>query len=102
MKEIQLYYWQRETRGGEAEIDYVIQQEANIVPIEVKSGRGTAMRSMKSFLENHSESTYGIRFSTNNYSIHEKIHSYPLYAVAKIIADADKDVKAALLSLFQH
>lgn len=101
MREVQLYYWQSETRGGEAEIDYVIQQEADIVPIEVKSGKGTAMKSMKSFLENHIGSTYGIRFSTNNYSIHERIHSYPLYAVAKIIADADKDVKAALMFLAQ-
>ncbi len=102
MREAQLYYWQRETRGAEAEIDYVIQQEAAIVPIEVKSGRGTAMKSMNSFLENHPESAYGIRFSTNNYSIYDKIHSYPLYAVAKIIADADADVKAALLFLSQH
>ncbi len=75
MRESQLYYWQRETRGGEAEIDYVIQQEMQIIPIEVKSGAGTAMRSMKSFLESHPASTYGIRFSTNNYSIHEKIYS---------------------------
>jgi uncharacterized protein len=102
MKEVQLYYWQRETRGGESEIDYVIQQETDIVPIEVKSGKGTAMRSMKLFLENHPKSTYGIRFSTNNYSIYEKIHSYPLYAVAKIIVDMDKDVKNALMFLSQH
>jgi len=102
INEPQLYYWQRETRGAEAEIDYVIQQEANIVPIEVKSGKGTAMKSMKSFLETHPESTYGIRFSTNNYSVHEKIHSYPLYAVAKIIADADQDVKSALLVLAKY
>ncbi len=99
MNDTQLYYWQRETRGGEAEVDYVIQRETQIIPIEVKSGAGTAMRSMKSFLESHPASTYGIRFSTNNYSVHENIHSYPLYAVAKIIADADQDVKAALMSL---
>ncbi|MFH1831739.1 MAG: ATP-binding protein [bacterium] len=102
MKEAQLYYWQKETRGAEAEIDYVIQQETDIVPIEVKSGKGTAMRSMKTFLETHPESTYGIRFSTNNYSVYEQIHSYPLYAVAKIIAEADQDVKAALIFLSQN
>jgi predicted AAA+ superfamily ATPase len=102
MHEAQLYYWQKEERGGEAEIDYVIQQEADIVPVEVKSGKGTAMRSMRSFLETHPGSKFGIRFSTNNYSIHEKIHSYPLYAVAKIIADADRDVKAALMFLCKN
>lgn len=99
LHDTQLYYWQRETRGGEAEIDYVIQQEANIIPIEVKSGKGTAMKSMKSFLESHPASPYGIRFSTHNYSIHENIYSYPLYAVAKIFADADSDIKAAIRAL---
>ncbi len=99
MRDVQLYYWQRETRGGEAEIDYVIQQESDIIPIEVKSGKGTAMKSMASFLESHPGSPYGIRFSSNNYSVHEKIHSYPLYATAKINADADQDVKAALMAL---
>ncbi|MCF7899199.1 ATP-binding protein [Candidatus Babeliales bacterium] len=98
-RESQLYYWQNESRGSEAEIDYVIQKEKDIIPVEVKSGKGTAMKSMKIFLENHAQSPYGIRFSTNNYSEHEKIHSYPLYAVAKIIADADIDVKSALLLL---
>lgn len=99
LQESHLYYWQRESRGSEAEVNYVIQQEAAIIPIEVKSGTGTAMRSMTSFFETHAKSTYGIRVSTNNYSVYEKIHSYPLYAVAKIIADADQDVKAALMSL---
>lgn len=99
MREAQLYYWQREARGAEAEMDYVIQQGSHIIPIEVKSGKGTAMKSMTSFLDTHAESPYGIRFSTNNYSVHEKVHSYPLYAVAKIIADTDADVKAALMAL---
>ncbi len=95
----QLYYWQRETRGGEAEVDYVIQQETSIIPIEVKSGKGTSMKSMRSFLDNHPNSPYGIRFSSNNYSMHDNIHSYPLYAVAKIIADTDQDIQNALISL---
>ncbi len=102
MHESQLYYWQRETRGAEAEVDYVIQQEAQVIPIEVKGGKGTAMKSMKLFLESHPASTYGLRFSTNNYSLYENIHSYPLYAVANIIAAADESVKAALMSLCKH
>ncbi len=34
----QLFYWHREKRGSNAEIDYLIEQESNIVPVEVKSG----------------------------------------------------------------
>jgi len=36
------------------------------------------------FLETHVLSSYGIRFSAQNYSVHEKIHSYPLCAVAQV------------------
>lgn len=78
-----VYYWQRDTRGAEAEIDYVLQNKENIIPIEVKSGSGTTLKSMHSFLESHPKSPCGIRFSTNNYSEFNKIHSYPLYAIAR-------------------
>ncbi|MDR0812033.1 MAG: ATP-binding protein, partial [Paludibacter sp.] len=34
----QLYFWQRETRTSQAEVDYIIQSGTEIVPIEIKSG----------------------------------------------------------------
>ena len=45
------------------------------------------MQSMRIFLQSHEHSSYGVRFSTQNYSIHKQIHSYPLYAVAGLIGD---------------
>lgn len=80
-----LYYWHRGTRASQAEVDYLIQQGDKVIPIEVKSGKGTTLKSMHMFLQTHSNSPYGIRFSAHNYSIHEKIHSYPLYAVAQAV-----------------
>lgn len=41
-----LYYWVREQTGSSAEIDYVIQHGANIIPIEVKAGKTGQMRSL--------------------------------------------------------
>lgn len=78
----QLYYWQRMERGSQAEIDYVTTIGEDIVPIEVKSGAGSTLKSMHMFLEKHQKSSYGIRFSTQNYSLYQKIRSYPLYAIA--------------------
>jgi predicted AAA+ superfamily ATPase len=80
----ELYYWHRRNVGGEAEIDYLLQDGESVIPIEVKSGKGTTLKSMHVFLENHPKSPYGIRFSTQNYSIYQKIQSLPLYAVASI------------------
>ena len=102
MKKAALYYWKRDTRASEAEVDYVIQNGKNILPIEVKSGKGKTLRSMQFFLETHKSSPYGVRFSTNNYSIHENIHSYPLYAIAKLIADQDSEVKSSLYKFIER
>lgn len=80
-----LYYWQRDVKGSEAELDYLIQLEAQIIPIEVKSDKGKHLKSMHLFLKNHPNTPLGIRFSLHNYSVHENIYSYPLYAVAAAV-----------------
>jgi len=100
IKKAQLYYWHRDARGSESEIDYLIQLKDKIIPIEVKSGEGRTLKSMNIFLESHIKSPYGIKFSTNNFSIFEKIHSYPLYAVSKLISE-NSEVYKAVMSLVQ-
>lgn len=76
-----LYFWQNLARSSEAEIDYLV-QHGHITPIEVKSGKGTTLFSMHAFLKARPNIPYGIRLSVHNYSVNEKIHSYPLYALA--------------------
>lgn len=96
-----LYYWNRKDRTSQAEVDYLQQLGSDVIPIEVKSGPGTALKSMRIFLESHKNSPYGIRLSTQNYSLFEQLHSYPLYAVARIMSMHKSDAKAALLSLLE-
>ena len=79
-----LFYWHREVRGSNAEIDYLIQLAENIVPIEVKAGTKGKMQSMYIFLKSH-RIKYGIRISLENFSEYEKIKVIPLYAVYKIL-----------------
>lgn len=80
----QLYYWQRNVPNSAAEIDYLIQKKEHIIPIEVKSGTGTALKSLNLFLQSHPQTPYGIRLSTHNYSEQEKLKSLPLYAIAAL------------------
>jgi predicted AAA+ superfamily ATPase len=79
----QLYYWQREQRGSQAEIDYVVQCGADIIPIEIKSGTRGAMQSLSMFLS-EKKSPYGIRCSLENFSLLSNIRIYPLYAISQI------------------
>lgn len=78
-----LYFWHREARSSNAEVDYVIQQKENIVPIEVKSGKKGSMQSLFLFLA-EKKSPVGIRFSLENYSAYQNIEVFPLYAVSEL------------------
>lgn len=82
---VSLFYWQRDVKGSEAEVDYLIQLDGQIIPVEVKSDKGKQLKSMHLFLNSHSQTSYGIRFSLHNYSLHQHIYSYPLYAVARAV-----------------
>jgi predicted AAA+ superfamily ATPase len=80
----ELYYWQREKEGSTAEVDYLIQKEQNIVPVEVKAGTKGAMQSMFLFLA-EKQRPCGIRCSMENFGEFQNIKIYPLYAAGKIM-----------------
>ncbi|MCG2711026.1 MAG: ATP-binding protein [Candidatus Omnitrophica bacterium] len=76
----QLFYWHNERKGTSSEVDYLIQRENKIIPVEVKSGKTGKMKSMRVFLEQH-KSEYGIRLSLENFTEFDNISIRPLYAV---------------------
>jgi predicted AAA+ superfamily ATPase len=46
-----LYYWTREEKGSSAEVDYIIQHNNQIIPIEVKSGSTGNLKSLHLFMQ---------------------------------------------------
>ncbi len=79
----ELFYWQREDRGANAEVDYVIQRGNDIVPVEVKSGIRGTMQSMRIFLKQRGFPR-GLRVSLENFGRLNDADILPLYAVHKI------------------
>ena len=75
-----LYYWHREQRASNAEVDYVIQLGDAVIPVEVKSGTRGSMQSMGLFLESH-PSPYGIRAAMEPFARYNGIRVVPLYAL---------------------
>lgn len=78
-----LYYWHREAKSSNAEVDYLIQVDTKILPIEVKAGTKGSMQSLKLFMD-LKKSEKGIRVSQENFSTFQDIDVYPLYAVANL------------------
>jgi predicted AAA+ superfamily ATPase len=79
----QLYYWHREAKSSNAELDYVVEIDHRVVPIEVKASSKGAMRSMHLFLK-EKKVDIGIRVSTENFSKYGDVYVVPLYAVSEI------------------
>jgi predicted AAA+ superfamily ATPase len=79
----ELYYWQREKSGSNAEVDYVVQIGQEIVPVEVKAGTKGSMQSMLLFL-NEKKYPYGIRCSMENFGTFQNVKIVPLYAISQI------------------
>jgi predicted AAA+ superfamily ATPase len=91
----QLHYWARDVGHSKAEVDYVIEHQGKVIPIEVKSGSVKSLKSMQVFLM-EKKLNFGIRLddnlpmfsefqtalSTENKKI--KLLSLPLYFVEEI------------------
>ncbi len=78
-----LFYWVREKRGSNAEVDYVEVLEGKVIPIEIKSGKKRYGRSINIFL-NEKNSPYGIIFYNGLPIIKERTKLFPLYFTIKI------------------
>lgn len=75
-KEPELYYWVREKKNSEAELDYVISEGSMIFPIEVKSGRTGRLKSLHQFI--HAKKTgLAVRFNTETASFTKNTDQMP-------------------------
>lgn len=86
-KGLKLFYW----RGkASAELEFIIESNNKLYPIDVKKGRGK-LNSLEKF-SNHNKFEYAIKISQNNYGYHaeQKLLTIPFYFIpfaAKSLAD---------------
>lgn len=72
-----IFYWES---GNQAEVDFVIQIENDVVPIEVKSCNAVRSQSLEVFRKRYNTNR-AIRISARNFGYENGIKSIPLYAV---------------------
>lgn len=70
-----LFYWRSQ---HEAEIDYLIERNASIYPVEVKSGESGKLKSLKVYTDKYSPK-YRIRISAHNFLLRDDFINLPLY-----------------------
>ncbi len=79
---LSIYYWSAENSRGE--IDFLLQNEETIVPIEVKAEENLQSKSLRAFVERHPE-LKGVRFSMSPYRTQTWLTNFPLYALESVM-----------------
>ena len=85
--EVPLFYWSRER--GDAEVDFVIQTDDKVLPVEVKAERNLQAKSLKVYYEKYNPDV-AIRVSMADYERQDWLINIPLYAV-KLIGNRGVD-----------
>lgn len=80
-KQAKLYYWHREAKNSNAEVDFIVLKNGEIIPIEVKSAHKGSMKSLHLFLESHPNSKFGLKIATGVFNQHENLIEIPMYAL---------------------
>ncbi len=82
----ELFYWARDARGSNAEIDYLVVCDGKIYPVEVKSGTGGSLRSLHLMLKKYPNCPKGLVLYSGAYKnlSEQKLEFLPLYSVAAI------------------
>ena len=70
------YYWESD-RG--AEVDFIIQRDGKLIPIEVKSADNTKAKSLRVYMETY-KPEYAIKLSAKNFAFEDNKKIVPLYA----------------------
>ena len=60
----ELFYWLREEKSRNAEVDFIIPLESTIIPVEVKAGKSGTLKSLHQFV-NSKDSQMALRFDLN-------------------------------------
>lgn len=75
------YYYSRE--DSRLEVDFIVQHQGRIIPVEVKAEENLRAKSLKAFMEKHKD-LHAIRLSMSPYREQDWLTNYPLYAVGEI------------------
>ena len=70
------YYWESERS---AEIDFIIQRDGQLIPIEVKSADNTKAKSLRVYMDAY-KPAYAIKLSSKNFGMEDNKKIVPLYA----------------------
>jgi predicted AAA+ superfamily ATPase len=81
INDLPIFYWSNET--SRSEIDFIIEIDSNIIPVEVKSSTNLKAKSLKNYIEKYKPKV-AVRTSTADYKKTANLYDIPLYLIENI------------------
>jgi hypothetical protein len=75
-----LYYWRRQAKSSTAEIDYLVEKNGEVIPVEVKSGAIGHLKSLQIFIQTY-QSKRALKISQAPFYDGSPVISLPFYAI---------------------
>lgn len=79
---LHIYYWSSERSDGE--LDFIVQRESRIIPIEVKAEENVKAKSLRAFITAN-PNLKGVRLSMSDYRNQEWMENFPLYSILGLL-----------------
>ncbi len=86
-----LHYWHREAKSSTAEVNFVIEQNGEVIPIEVKSGLVGRMRSLRLFMESK-KIAFGVKISAHPFFFFNSVQSVPFYGIEVLMRKSLQEI----------
>lgn len=75
------YYWSK--TNSQSEVDFLVQREGEVVPIEVKAEENLQAKSLRLYVKEYAPKL-AVRTSMSNYRMEEWMVNMPLYAIGEL------------------
>lgn len=85
-----IYYWTAE--GATSEIDFLLQYDGRVVPVEVKAEENLQAKSLKSFCQKYNPPV-AVRTSMSDYRKESWLINIPLYAIGLLKEITSREIK---------
>ena len=81
LNDIEVSYWSNDS--GQAEVDFVVQCESNVFPIESKAGTNLKAKSLKVYMDKYNPK-FAVRTSQADYKKTDSLYDIPLYMLENV------------------
>ena len=89
VRDLDIYYYS--TEDSRTEIDFVVQHEGRVTPVEIQAEENLRAKSLRQVVTNNPSLNW-LRFSMSDYRREDWLDNVPLYGVESYFIEDDKDL----------